>query len=411
MFSTARACALTRLYGWFRCFLENGSECADRSTDVLSCVGMTSSEPVLLAKLRVALLYGGRSTEHEISLRSAASVYSQLDRARYEVTPIYVDQRGAFHRQALALPGGPMPALPASVVPPVQPLAAREGRLLAADGDSAFDVVFPIMHGPLCEDGSIQGLLELADLPYVGARVLGSALGMDKDVAKRLVRAEGIPIVPYLTLRAPEYAADRSDVHARIAREIGFPTFVKPATLGSSVGVSRANDADELAAALDTAFRYDEKILVEKAVNAREIEYAVLAAADPTQAPEVSVPGEIRPREAFYSFERKYLDESGADLLVPAPLDAAHVAQGRDAARRIFLALECEGMARVDFLLDRDTDTFYFNEVNTIPGFTDISMYPKLWEASGLSYGKLLDRLVRDAMQRHARRARLSRQR
>jgi D-alanine-D-alanine ligase len=372
---------------------------------------MTSSDPVLPAKLRVALLYGGRSTEHEISLRSAASIYSQLDRTRYEITPIYVDQRGAFHRQPLALPGGPLTALPASTDPPVQPLAAREGKLLAADGDNGFDVVFPIMHGPLCEDGSIQGLLELADLPYVGSRVLGSALGMDKDVAKRLVRAEGIPVVPYITLRAPEYAAAQAETQARIARELGYPAFVKPATLGSSVGVSRAANPTELASALDTAFRYDEKVLVEKAVNAREIEYAVLAGAEPNQGPEVSVPGEIRPREAFYSFERKYLDESGADLLVPAPLDAAHAAQGRDAARRIFLALECEGMARVDFLLDRDNDIFYFNEVNTIPGFTDISMYPKLWEASGLGYGKLLDRLVRDAMQRHARRSQLLRQR
>jgi D-alanine-D-alanine ligase len=394
-------------------------------------------------RLRVAVIYGGRSTEYEISLQSAASVVAQLDRSRYEIVPIHVDQRGAFHHHQLpaadrtpSIAGASQPLfeLPADAGAPSLALAARAGQLFeeapaavggkaslaaagggellgATGGTGRIDVVFPVMHGPLCEDGSIQGLLELADVPYVGSRVLGSAVCMDKDVAKRLVRAEGIAVVPYLTLRAAEWERSRPAFVKRVEAELGFPAFVKPATLGSSVGVSRARDGAELSSAIALALRYDDKLLIEEAVNAREIEYAVLAAEDEGAPPLVSVPGEIAPADAFYSFERKYLDEQGAALYVPAELDPQTREKGELAARRIFQTLECDGMARVDFFLDRQTGELYFNEVNTLPGFTAISMYPKLWEASGLSYPRLLDRLIDDARRRHARRSKLQRER
>jgi D-alanine-D-alanine ligase len=245
----------------------------------------------------------------------------------------------------------------------------------------------------------------------VGPRVLGSAIGMDKDVAKRLVRAEGIAVVPYVCLRGPEYEIDSVQWIARIERELGYPAFVKPATLGSSVGVSKASNRAELTAAIALAFSYDDKLLVEKAVRAREIEFAVLAARELSAPPEVSVAGEITPIDEFYSFERKYLDAQGAALTIPAAIDDATRERGQRAARQIFLALELESMARVDFFLDKDSGELYFNEVNTIPGFTSISMYPKLWAASGVPYAELLDRLLQNAVNRHERRSRLSRER
>lgn len=373
---------------------------------------MTDTPPQ--PKLRVALVYGGRSTEHEISLESATSVLRHLDSSRYDIVPVYVDHDGAFHRQQLlpAQQGAPL-ALPTSTNILPEALFVREGRLLAADGgtDELTDVVFPVMHGPLCEDGSMQGLLELADVPYVGSRVLGAAICMDKDVAKRLVRAEGIPVVPYVCLRGPDYEQRSLEWLTRIERELGYPVFVKPATLGSSVGVSKATQRAELTDAITLALRYDDKLLVEKAVRAREIEFAVLAARHLSAPPEVSVAGEIAAREDFYSFERKYLDAQGAELTIPAAIDEATLARGQAAARQIFLALECEGMARVDFFLDKDSGELYFNEVNTIPGFTAISMYPKLWAASGVDYAELLNRLVENAVTRHARRTQLRRER
>jgi D-alanine-D-alanine ligase len=364
-------------------------------------------------KLRVALLYGGRSTEHEISLESATSVLRNLDPTRYEVLPVYIDQHGAFHRQALPASTSAPLALPTNSSSSAEALSVREGQLFAADsgGPSTIDVVLPIVHGPLCEDGSLQGLLELADVAYVGSRVLGSALCMDKEVAKRLVRAEGIPVVPYLTLRGPDYEQSSVTWLERIERELGYPAFVKPATLGSSVGVSKVKNRAELSDAIQLALRYDDKLLVEKGIRAREIEYAVLAAEQLGAPPEVSVPGEIVAREDFYSFERKYLDAAGADLTIPAAIDGATAQQGRDAARKIFLTLECDGLARVDFFLDRESDTLYFNEVNSLPGFTSISMYPKLWAASGVTYSELLNRLIADAVRRQRRRSKLQRQR
>lgn len=361
-------------------------------------------------KIRVALLYGGRSTEHEISLESATSVLRNLDSANYEVVPIYVDTQGGFHRLALPSTAAPL-TLPTDTHAPAQALLVRDGKLLASDGGAAIDVVIPIMHGPLCEDGSMQGLLELADIAYVGSRVLGSALCMDKEVAKRLVRAEGIPVVPYLSLRGSDYESRPVAWLERAEAELGYPTFVKPATLGSSVGVSKVKSRAELSDAIKLALRYDDKVLIEKAVRAREIEFAVLAARELGAAPEVSVPGEIVAREDFYSFERKYLDAQGAELKIPADLDPETLRLGTEAARKIFLTLECEGMARVDFFLDRDSGTLYFNEVNTLPGFTSISMYPKLWAASGIEYAELLNRLITDAVLRYRRRSNLQRHR
>jgi D-alanine-D-alanine ligase len=365
-----------------------------------------------ITRLRVAVLYGGRSTEHEISQQSAAAVVANLDPAKYEVIPISIDKQGRFHHHDLQALRAQNPRVLASESSSAAlTVATRPGPLFLSQGAPAIDVVFPVMHGPLCEDGSIQGLLELAAVPYVGARVLGSAIGMDKDVAKRLVRAEGIGVAPYLVVQRARWERERPGFIAQLERELGYPNFVKPATLGSSVGVARAADRTQLEAAVLDAQRFDDKTLLEQAVDAREIEFAVLAAEDPAAPPDVSLPGEIVPRDAFYSFDRKYLDTEGAELHAPAELGEAQIREGQALARRIFLALECEGMARVDMFLDRHSGRFLFNEVNTIPGFTAVSMYPKLWEVSGLSYPALLDRLVQDALRRHARRSELQRER
>jgi D-alanine-D-alanine ligase len=367
-----------------------------------------------ITRLRVAVLYGGRSTEHEISQQSAAAVVAQLDKQKYEVIPVSIDKDGRFHRQDLAALQAHNPRLLATdSTAATLTVAARPGPLFVPDGSEApqIDVVFPVLHGPLCEDGSIQGLLELAEVPYVGARVLGSAIGMDKDVAKRLVKAEGIAVAPYVSATRGRWQREKVAFIARIERELGYPVFVKPATLGSSVGVSRAKDRAELETAVAEAQRYDDKILIEQEVDAREIEFAVLGPIDPADPPDVSLPGEVVPRGGFYSFENKYLDAQGAELHAPAALPPELIAEGQALVRRIFTALEVEAMARVDLFLDRRTGRFLFNEVNTIPGFTEISMYPKLWEVSGLPYPALLDRLVKDAVARHARRSELQRER
>jgi D-alanine-D-alanine ligase len=373
---------------------------------------MTDSTDI--SRLRVAVLYGGRSTEHEISQQSAAAVVAQLDKQKYEVIPISIDKDGRFHRHDLATLQAHNPrVLATESTTSTLTVAARPGPLFIGDGSDTpqIDVVFPVLHGPLCEDGSIQGLLELAEVPYVGARVLGSAIGMDKDVAKRLVRAEGIAVAPYVTATRGRWQREHDTYVARVERELGYPVFVKPATLGSSVGVSKAKDRAELEKAVADAHRFDDKILIEQAVDAREIEFAVLGPIDPSDPPDVSLPGEIVPRDGFYSFENKYLDAQGAELHAPAALPPELITEGQTLVRKIFVALECEAMARVDMFLDRRTGRFLFNEVNTIPGFTEISMYPKLWEVSGLPYPALLDRLVKDAVARHARRSELQRER
>jgi D-alanine-D-alanine ligase len=362
-------------------------------------------------RIRVAVLYGGRSTEHEVSLLSARNVIEQLDRARYEVVPVAIDRDGAWHAQDLErLLASPGPALPVTASDAPLSLAPRPTDApLAAAAEGGIDVVFPVMHGPLCEDGSLQGLLELADLPYVGAGVLGSAVCMDKDVSKRLVASAGVAHTAYVSVRRGRWHRDPAAVRGTVADELGFPVFVKPATLGSSIGITRVDDDSQLVQAVDFAFEYDTKVLVEQAVDAREIELAVLQSVDADAAPEVSVPGEVVAAESFYSFERKYVDDDGAVLHIPADLEPGQRAEAQAIAARVFAALECEGMARVDLFLERATGRFLFNEANTIPGFTAISQYPKLWEATGLPYPALLTRLIDLALVRHAARRQLRR--
>jgi len=371
-----------------------------------------------MKKLRVAVLYGGRSGEHEVSLQSAASVINNLDRDRFEIVPVAIDKQGRWRLNDISLLEGrkslpvfkdaPKVILPPNVADP------ESGSALIGLGEGGeakpIDVVFPVVHGPLCEDGTIQGLLELADVPYVGCGVLASAVAMDKEMAKRVARDAGIPIVPYLALKHERWKKEKDRAAEKIQRELGYPIFVKPANLGSSVGVHKVADAGGLRAALEDAFRYDVKVLAEVAIDAREIELAVLENSDPGAEPLVSVPGEINPTHEFYSYEAKYLDENGAELIIPANLDAEQTEQAQEIARSAFSAIECEGMARVDLLLDRSAGKFYFNELNTIPGFTSISMYPKLWEASGISYQELLSRLVDLAVSRHQRKRTLVRE-
>lgn len=273
-----------------------------------------------------------------------------------------------------------------------------------------FDVIFPVMHGPMCEDGTIQGAFELAEVPYVGCGVLASSAGMDKEISKRLARDAGILIVPYVAVRDGQWRSHSAAVKAQVSKELKYPVFVKPANMGSSVGVHRVKTAAELDAALDDAFRYDTKVLVEKAVTAREIELAVLENADDPTHPLVSVPGEVAPTHEFYSYEAKYLDENGAGLMIPAELTSEQVDRARKMAAKVFTALEGEGLARCDLFLDKVTGELYFNEVNTLPGFTSISMYPKMWEASGTPYRELLTQLIQLAFARCEKKRRLVRQ-
>jgi D-alanine-D-alanine ligase len=371
-----------------------------------------------MKKLRVAVLYGGRSGEHEVSLQSAASVINYLDRDRFEIVPVAIDKQGRWHLNDISLLEGKksLPVFknaPRVVLPP-GPADTDSGSELIRLGESGeargIDVVFPVMHGPLCEDGTIQGLLELADLPYVGCGVLASALAMDKDMAKRVARDAGIPIVPYVSLKHEVWKKEKQLLAKGIAEQLGYPVFVKPANMGSSVGVHKVKDPGELDAALEDAFNYDRKVVVEAAVNAREIEVSVLESLEAGADPLVSILGEIDPAHEFYSYEAKYLDEQGAALIIPAKLDPEETKRAQDIGRKVFIALECEGMARVDLFLDRTSGEFFFNELNTIPGFTSISMYPKLWEASGISYQELLSKLVDLAISRHEKKKTLVRE-
>jgi D-alanine-D-alanine ligase len=368
-----------------------------------------------MKRLRVAVLYGGRSGEHGVSLQSAASVINHLDRDRFEIVPVAIDKQGRWHLNDVSLIEGKksLPVFkdaPRVVLPPN---SADTSALVGLGGSGeakAIDVVFPVVHGPLCEDGTIQGLLELADVPYVGCGVLASAVAMDKEIAKRLARDAGLPIVPYILLRHERWKKQKRESAEQIQKALGYPVFVKPANLGSSVGVHKVKQAGGLNAALENAFDYDTKVLVEVAVDAREIEVSVLENPDLGADPLVSVPGEIDPTHEFYSYEAKYLDEKGARLMIPAKLEAEQTKRVQDIARKVFRAIEGEGMARVDLLLDRTSGEFFFNEMNTIPGFTSISMYPKLWEASGIPYTELLSRLVDLAISRHKRKKALVRE-
>ncbi len=371
----------------------------------------------LQKKLRLIVLYGGRSGEHEISLRSAASVLRYLDRSRFDIVPVAIDKDGRWLLNEIQMLEKAKDVLPVykdapSVV--LLPDAVRSSSELVQLGSNqkgmGVDVVFPVVHGTLCEDGTLQGLLEMADVPYVGCGVLASAVSMDKDVSKRLMSEAGLPIVPYICLKNNGWKADVAGLTRKVGDQLGYPVFVKPANAGSSLGVHKVKSPQELVAALEDAFQYDLKVLIEKAVSAREIEMSVLENPDPNAPPLVSIPGEIAPTHEFYSYEAKYLDEKGAKLMIPAPLDPGQLAQAQSLAQRTFQAVDGEGMARVDLFLDRVTGEFFVNELNTLPGFTSISMYPKLWEQSGIAYTDLLSRLIDLALARHTRRKKLSRE-
>ena len=383
-------------------------------------------------KIRVGILFGGRSGEHEISLLSAASVFRAIDKGRYEVVPIGITKGGRWVTSGDAerlLSGKPLEsnrhlragdpaATPTAavlqsgesiVVPPephqsgsaMTPFQSDAPARRAADRAINVDVIFPVLHGTFGEDGTVQGLLELADLPYVGAGVLGSAAGMDKDIMKSLFRAAGLPIVKHVTVLRSDWESNPKKAQKSIERALKYPVFVKPANLGSSVGISKANDRRGLGPAMDEAARYDRKIVVEQGVGgarnkAREIECAVLG----NDNPEASVPGEIVPSAEFYDYSAKYLDE-GSQLIIPAKLSKSEARNVQQLAVAAFKAVDCSGLGRVDFLMDPKSRKIYLNEINTMPGFTSISMYPKLWAASGVSYPELIDRLIRLGIDRH----------
>jgi D-alanine-D-alanine ligase len=352
--------------------------------------------------MRVGVIFGGRSGEHEVSLASARSVMAVMAPEKYDVVPIGIDRAGRW-----LTAGDPLGLLsargngarPETEAPAEAGTAGRELVPGATGGNfPPLDVIFPVLHGPYGEDGTVQGLLELAGVPYVGCGVLASSLAMDKIASKELFRAYGLPVAPYRAIKRKDWEAQPSVAIAEVEAGLGYPVFVKPANLGSSIGVSKASDRASLHRALDEACRYDRKILIEQAIpNAREIECAVLGNDDPI----ASVPGEIVPSNEFYDYAAKYVD-GRSGLLIPAPISSQLAGQVREYARAAFLALDGAGLARVDFLLNNVTDELYLNEVNTLPGFTSISMYPKLWEASGISYAELVNRLIDLALERHA---------
>ncbi|MGH7815301.1 MAG: D-alanine--D-alanine ligase family protein [Candidatus Binataceae bacterium] len=366
-------------------------------------------------RLKVGVLFGGRSGEHEISLRSALTVMSAMDPRRYEIVPIGIGRDGRWHLEhdAIRVLAEKTPRLAAlgSGGPEVTILPHPNSRALVPASARAkdrlhrsLDVVFPVLHGSYGEDGTVQGLLELAGIPYVGAGVPGSAIGMDKDVQKRLLRDAGIPVVRFAAIERTNYR-EHPAIAARAARQIGYPVFVKPASMGSSIGIGKVKRAADLQAALEDAFQYDRKALIEASCEGRELECAVLG----NEHPAASVVGEIVVKRGheFYSYESKYVDPEGAVTKIPADIPKAAAAKIRALAVAAFKALELRGMARVDFLARRDLSEIYLNEVNTIPGFTAISMYPKLWEASGLPLPKLIDRLIELALEEHRARAAL----
>lgn len=387
---------------------------------------------VSMAKLKVGLLFGGRSGEHEVSLLSAASVLNAIDRSKYEVVPIGITKDGqwltASHAERLLagptqpekhLRAGDPAATPgaavlaggeAMIVPPVPSADSLVPFSTPAASNAApsihVDVVFPVLHGTFGEDGTIQGLLELADIPYVGAGVLGSAAGMDKDVMKKLFFAAGLPMVKHVTVLRTDWESAPRKVYRALESKLKYPFFVKPANLGSSVGISKVHDRSELAAAMDLAATYDRKIVVEqgagmKGAKARELEVSVLG----NDVPQASVAGEVVPSAEFYDYAAKYLDE-GSRLIIPAKLKKAEMKRIQQLAVSAFRAVDCSGLARVDFLMDPKSRKLYVNEINTMPGFTAISMYPKLWAASGLEYTRLITRLIDLAMEKHAEKKR-----
>ncbi len=377
---------------------------------------MSNQERAAPSKLRVGVIFGGRSGEHEVSLASAAAVFKNLDPQRYQAVPIKIEKDGRWTMPRRA----PMLDKAADAIAETRALQTGEGPERVEQNESRdvqisahpggdivsgvpLDVVFPVLHGPYGEDGTVQGLLELANVPYVGAGVLASAVGMDKAAMKLAFAARALPICDYEVVMSRDWRRDERAIAERVVNRLGFPVFVKPANLGSSVGISKAKHAAELRKAIDLAAEFDRKVVVEAAVpQAREIEVAVLGNDDP----EASAPGEIIPSGEFYDYEAKYISDDSRSV-IPADLTAAQTAEVRRLAIEAYKAIDCSGLARVDFLLAGDSGVLYLNELNTMPGFTTISMYSKLWAASGLPYPKLLDRLVALALERHAEKQRL----
>lgn len=353
-------------------------------------------------KLRVAILFGGKSAEHEISLQSAKNIVEAIDKRRYQVVLIGVD-RGGQWRLSKTMRGERPSGLEFKTGKSIALIPGKNARQLVfpSGGERVgpVDIVFPILHGPFGEDGTVQGLLKLANLPFVGAGVLGSAVGMDKDVLKRLMRDAGIRTADFLVLVRSSLA--KVDFY-KIKRRLRLPLFVKPANLGSSVGIHKVKDKDQFMYAIRDAFKFDSKVLVEESIQGREIECAVLG----NDHPIASVPGEIVTRHEFYSYQAKYQDEFGAVLKIPAKLPSSIAREIQELSIKVFKVLCCEGMARVDFFL-RNNREVLVNEINTLPGFTKISMYPKLWEASGISYKELIDKLIRLALERFNRETKL----
>ncbi|WP_263410607.1 D-alanine--D-alanine ligase family protein [Terriglobus tenax] len=375
-------------------------------------------------KLRVGILFGGRSGEHEVSLRSAASILKAIDKKKYEVVPIGITKQGqwltAGNAQALLVGELPVqePVPAVAIIPPspaIKPAKKAKGLALAAAAEPAspaLDVVFPVLHGTFGEDGTIQGLFELADIAYVGSGVLGSSAGMDKDAMKRMFAASQLPMTPHVTLLRSEWTADPKKATRLIEKKLQYPVFVKPANLGSSVGISKVKSRADLAAAMDLAASFDRKIVIEEGVGGpgvkpRELEVAVLG----NDAPDASVVGEIVPDREFYDYASKYDATSTSEPVIPANITAKQAKQIREMAIAAFRACDCSGLARVDFLMEPTHDAqgkkirnpkIVLNEINTMPGFTSISMYPKLWEASGIGYSQLIDRLIQFALERHA---------
>lgn len=351
-------------------------------------------------KLRVVLLFGGRSGEHEVSLNSAQSIFKAIDRTRYHVETIGINKQGQWFwgvlPEALIKEGFP-PAEQAHqvtlVIDPSNPhFMALDGHSLPNQGQ--FDLIFPVLHGPYGEDGTLQGLLEMANAPYVGSGVLGSSLGMDKDRMKAVFSEKNLPQARYVTFLRSDLQSGRESCLNEIEANIGYPCFVKPANLGSSVGISKAHNREELSVAINVATVFDRKIIVEENISGQEIEVAVLG----NDSPKASIPGEIKPAHEFYTYEAKY-SNIGSSLLIPAPLDHSIIARLKGMAIEAFRAVEASGLSRVDFFVTSDNKIF-LNEINTLPGFTEISMYPKLWEASGIPYSELIDQLIMFGLER-----------
>jgi len=358
------------------------------------------------SKINVGILYGGRSGEHDVSLCSAASVFTALDRNKYKVTAIGIDRDGRWYVQdnpeiVSDKDFGRKMALKKSGMWLVNHFEQKNKLHLYdiknKNKEVIIDVVIPALHGTFGEDGTLQGLLELAMVPYVGADVTGSAVGMDKDIAKRLLNQAGIPVVPSVTVNKQRWQDDSKFIMKNVLEKLCLPLFVKPVCAGSSVGVKKVKKKEELARAMNFAFQFDTRVMIEKAIDCREIECAVLG----NEKPVGSILGEIIPNHEFYSYEAKYIDPNGAALKIPAQINKKLSDKIRKIAVEGYMALGCSSMARVDFFLDKKTNKFYLNEINTLPGFTSISMYPKLWESTGLKYSDLLDKLIVLAIDRH----------